>query len=220
MTRREFGRLAAAGLPMLGATMGAADDDPMERYLDAIDECLRHIRDTHAGRISQAGQELAERVASGGRLFIYDSRGGYVSEALGRAGGLMAIAALPADSAGLTVSDAAIIVADEWDDPAAIGAGKAARAAGAFVVAIGGSRGTRTGLWAGCDAAIDNTLRGGVREPLSGVLNTAMLWALIAAYIESMEAHGKPPHIWMSIKRPGSKAFNETALAETAKVGY
>jgi len=205
---------------MLGASLAAANDDVIEGYFGAANDHLRRIRSDRAGQIGRAARRLAGRVAEGGRLFIFDSRGGYVSEALGRAGGLMAIAALPADAAGVTARDAVIVVADDRPDAAAIASAQAARAAGAFVAGIGPATGTDNSLAAACHATIDNTLDGGAGNPLSGVLNTAILWALIAGYIEAMEARGKPPHIWMSIKRPGSKAFNDAALADTAKVGY
>lgn len=219
MTRREFGKLAATGLPMISASL-AAGDDAIEGYFDAANQHLCRIRSESAGQIGRVGRRLAGRVAGGGRLFVFDSRGGYVSEALGRAGGLMAIAPLPADAAGVTANDAVIVVADDRLDAAAVAAAEAARAAGALVTGIGPASDTGKSLEAACHATIANTLDGGAGNPLSGVLNTAILWALIAAYIEAMEARGRPPHIWMSIKRPGSKAFNDAALAETAKVGY
>jgi uncharacterized phosphosugar-binding protein len=68
------------------------------------------------------------------------------------------------------------------------------------------------------DAAV--VVRGAAIAPASGVLNTAILWAVIAAYIEAMEKRGKPPHVWMSIKRPGAKDFNDAALAATREAGF
>jgi len=51
-------------------------------------------------------------------------------------------------------------------------------------------------------------------------MNTAIMWAVMAAYIEGMERRGKPPQVWMSIKRPGAAEFNKEARAKSEEVGY
>ena len=56
--------------------------------------------------------------------------------------------------------------------------------------------------------------------PTSGVINAAILWAVTAAYIEAMERRGKPPQVWMSIKRPGAQEFNAAAREAAQKRGY
>jgi len=163
-------------------------------------------------------------------LLICDLRGEYVAEALGRAGGLMGIARVgPDQAATVGAQDALLIVADEPANPTDVALATAARAAGALVVGICPVRTEEGALSRSCDIEIDNyvtnedaaaPVAGERMAPTSGVLNTALLWAVTAAYIEAMEARGKPPHVWMSIKRPGARQFNEAALAATKDVGY
>jgi uncharacterized phosphosugar-binding protein len=73
-----------------------------------------------------------------------------------------------------------------------------------------------------CDLALDNLAEDAesAGAPVVGVMNTALLWAVTAAYIEAMERRGRPPHVWMSIKRPGAKDFNAAAQAATQEAGY
>jgi len=231
MDRREFARIVGAslGAGALAPKLAAQDPEAAERYLARIRSDLKRARDEQLPALERAGQLLAERVAGGGRLLIHDARGEYVAEALGRAGGLMGIAGLGGDPAAVKAADALLIVADEAANPADVGPATQARKAGALVVGICPVRPQPGALSGACDEAIDNyvtdedaavTVDGVAMAPTSGVLNTALLWALTAAYIEAMEARGKPPHVWMSIKRPGSKACNDAALAATNDMGY
>jgi uncharacterized phosphosugar-binding protein len=233
MDRREFTRLAAGALAAgaaLRSQAPAQDGDAMRRYLERIRSDLARVRSEQLGRLDEAGRRLAERVSAGGRLLIYDVRGEYTAEALGRAGGLMGIGRLGADQAAMVgAKDALLIVADEPANPADVALATAVRAAGALVVGICPVREQEGSLSRCCERAIDNyvtdedaavNVGGQQMAPTSGVLNTALMWAVTAAYIDAMEALGKPPHVWMSIKRPGAKAFNDAALAATKEAGY
>jgi len=230
MNRRLFTRMltiALGGAPTLGAL--AQDGGAMQRYLRRIRRDLARVR-KGLPTIDRAGDLLAERVAAGGRLLIYDLRGEYAAEALGRAGGLMGISHIGSDqTAMVSAADALLIVADEPANATDLALAQAARATGALVVGICPVRPGDGSLSGTCDLAIDNyvtdadaavVVGGEAIAPTSGVLNTAILWAVTAAYIEAMERRGKPPHVWMSIKRPGAKAFNDAALAATREAGY
>jgi len=201
----------------------------MQRYVRRIRHDLARLR-RELRAIDRAGDLLAARASAGGRLLVYDLRGEYVAEALGRAGGLMGISRIGREQAAMVgAHDALLIVADEPANTADLALAHAARNAGALVVGICPVRQTEGALSGACDAAIDNyvtdadaavVVDGQAMAPTSGVLNTAILWAVTAAYIEGMEKRGKPPHVWMSIKRPGSKEFNDAALAATREAGY
>ncbi len=233
MDRREFARLAAGALVAggaLGSQATAQGAGAPRQYLDRIRADAGRARTEQLARLNEAGERLAGRVSAGGRLLIHDVRGEYTAEALGRAGGLMGITRIGPDQAAMVgAKDALLIVADEPASPADVALATAARGVGALVVGVCPVRAQNGTLSACCHLAIDNYVTdedaavtvGGERiAPTSGVLNTALLWAVTAAYIEAMEALGKPPHVWMSIKRPGAKAFNDAALAATREAGY
>ena len=235
MNRRQFAQLVAAAVAATGVPLpraGAEGTDAMHRYLDRIRTDLARLRAEGLAKVTEAGERLAQRVAAGGRLLIYDRRGEHTAEALGRAGGLMAIQGLTAGQEGLVgAADALLVVADEPAQAADVALARAARQVGALVVGICPVREGADALAQACDLALDNYVTDadaavtieGLRAPIaptSGVLNTAILWTVTAAYIEALERLGKPPHVWMSIKRPGAKEFNDAALAATREAGY
>lgn len=234
MNRREFAQLLGAGaaLPLGAWARGAEEPDAMSVYLERIESDLARFAREQLAATDAAGERLAERVAAGGRLLIFDQQGKYSAEASGRAGGLMAVTAVRDGSeASVHPQDALIIVADEPAAPADLEVARPARERGALVVGICPVRRGAHRLAAACDVALDNYVTNddaavslpGVAQrvgPTSGALNAAILWALTAAYIEAMERRGKPPHIWKSIKRPGAQEFNAAALEATAREGY
>lgn len=235
MNRRQFAQLVGAATTLVaagGSVVSAAEPNAMRRYVRRVRGDLERVRKQQLAALNQAGEALAERVASGGRLLVYDRRGPYAAEASRRAGGLMAIQRIrPDQEETITGKDALLIIADRPADEADLAMAKAARERGAAVVAICPVRETEGSLSQSCDIAIDNYVTDDDAAiqvpslatpiaPTSGVLNTALLWAMTAAYIEAMEQRGKPPHVWMSIKRPGAKEFNAAAQEATKEAGY
>ncbi|MFQ6097863.1 MAG: hypothetical protein ACE5O2_09055 [Armatimonadota bacterium] len=235
MDRRHFLWLVttSAALSPVGRTQAApGKGGAMRRYVARLRRDLRRFRKQQLAATEAAGERLAERVAAGGRLLIYDRRGAYSSEAVGRAGGLMAISRLPDPAGnGIAAQDALIIVADEAAADEDLSVAAAARRTGALVVGICPVRAVADSLAKACDIALDNYVTDedaavtieGLSTPIaptSGVMNCAILWALTAAYIEAMERGGKPPHVWMSIKRPGAREFNAAAREAARERGY
>ena len=233
MTRREFVRLmAVAAASAQAGGLFAADEAPdsMRRYMNRVLRDLRRFRHEQTAATDAAGDRLAERVATSGRLLIFDQRSAYTSEWLGRAGGLMGVGGVRDGSKeSVHATDALIIVSDHPGDEADLAVARPSRDRGALVVGICPVRTADGSISTACDVALDNYVSdhdavmviGGERiAPTSGVLNTAILWALTAAYIQGMETRGKSPHIWMSIKRPGAKEFNSSARRDAAEVGY
>jgi len=232
MTRREFVRLAAgfvAALPASAALAAHGKDEAMWRYVDRIMSDLRRFRKEQLAATNAAGKRVAQRVIAGGRLLVFDQSGKYTSEALGRAGGLMAIAGVRDGSeTSVHAPDALIVVSDDAAAEADLAVARPARERGALVVGICPMRAAAASLASACDIALDDhvsdedaclTIRGLPKPiaPTSGAMNAAILWAVTAAHIESMDQHGRPPHVWMSMKRPGSKEFNDRELEATRR---
>jgi len=230
MTRRAFGRLiTAAGVALAGGRVLAAEKgNAMRAYFDRILGDLRRFRREQLTNTNTAASRLADRIAAGGRLLIFDQRGQYSAEALGRAGGLMVIEAVrDGGEASVRGRDALIVVSDYAASEADLAVARAARERGALVVGICPVRASASSLAHSCDLALDNYVTDedacitlpGLAEPIaptSGAMNAAVLWALTAAYVEALELRGSPPHIWMSIKRPGGREFDDREL-EAAK---
>ncbi|MGD9497422.1 MAG: sugar isomerase domain-containing protein [Armatimonadota bacterium] len=56
--------------------------------------------------------------------------------------------------------------------------------------------------------------------PISGVAHTLIGWMICGAVIDRMTAMGMPPHVYMSVNRPGGREYNEQAEREYNDVGY
>ncbi len=56
--------------------------------------------------------------------------------------------------------------------------------------------------------------------PISGIAHITIGWMICAEVIEKMQAMGKPPHVYMSVNRPGGAEYNEQALKEYNETGY
>ena len=230
MTRRTFGHLiAAAGVAVVGGRAWAATKgNAMRGYFDRILGDLRRFQRNQVSNTNTAASRLADRIAAGGRLLIFDQRGEYSAEALGRAGGLMAIEAVrDAGEASVHARDALVVVSDLAASEADLAVTRPAHERGALVVGICPVRPGRGNLSSACDTALDDCVTDedacialpGLAEPIaptSGAINAAVLWTLTAAYVEALELRGRPPHIWMSIKRPGGREFDDREL-EAAK---
>jgi uncharacterized phosphosugar-binding protein len=56
--------------------------------------------------------------------------------------------------------------------------------------------------------------------PISGVAMTVIGWMICADVIERMSARGTPPHVYMSVNRPGGREYNQQAEREYNQRGY
>lgn len=56
--------------------------------------------------------------------------------------------------------------------------------------------------------------------PISGVAMTVIGWMICADVIERMSARGTPPHVYMSVNRPGGREYNQQAEREYNERGY
>jgi uncharacterized phosphosugar-binding protein len=69
------------------------------------------------------------------------------------------------------------------------------------------------------DAAVEAPGTGTPICPLSGLLNVAAVWALTAATVEALEAHGVAPSVYRSVNLPDGFAWNDAAEARYREKG-
>lgn len=196
------------------------------KYLDEIDKSLAQLEQAeNVSRIHAAASAIADRLVSGGGLFIYDRFGSLSDEALRRAGGLMDIDyVFNAASATKNLSDSSVLLigARTGDDTAALGVLQAAKAAGALVVAICPAG---RGLPVAADHFLDDKSPGdmgvirlpGASSPVSptcGVLNTVVLWSLIGQTVQDMIEAGYVSRVFKSMQVPGANDYNKRLESE------
>ena len=70
---------------------------PAEQYLDCILDVAKKVED-NLSFITEIAEVVAERTLAGGALYIRDKEGGFASEGLGRAGGLILLKGGPEDA--------------------------------------------------------------------------------------------------------------------------
>lgn len=56
--------------------------------------------------------------------------------------------------------------------------------------------------------------------PISGVAHVVIGWMVCAEVIDRMTQTGTPPHVYMSVNRPGGREHNEQAEREYNELGY
>lgn len=208
-------------------------DGSAVRYAQRLLAELQSLRTSHVMAMQRAAEAMAQRVLQGARLYIVDDNSGLISEALGRAGGLMMIQQLPTtdlEEAGITAPDVLIACSRRAENLPMSVLARDARQRGVYVVAICPAAQAEEPLslprWASThlsvppDEGIFTTPGEKKVCPISGQLACVVLWMLTAAFIERMHKRGKTPHLWRSIKLPDSKSFNEQALQATVREGY
>lgn len=208
-------------------------DGSADKYARRLLAELQNLSTSHMVAIERAAEAMAQRVLQGARLYIVDDNSGLISEALGRAGGLMMIQRLPTadlESAGIKAPDILIACSRQAENVPMSVLARDARQRGVYVVAICPASHADEPLslprWASAhlsvplDEGIFTTAEGKRVCPVSGEVACVILWMLTAAFIERMHEHGKTPHLWRSIKLPDSKSFNEKGLEATAREGY
>ena len=80
---------ALLGCPASAAQQSTAAAAYLERLLEAISDQERRVP-----AVTGAAEEAAQRLLAGGRIWLTGSHQGFISEGLGRAGGMMTIKAL------------------------------------------------------------------------------------------------------------------------------
>ena len=81
----------------LNVATSSQSKEPAEQYLDCILDVAQKTED-NLSLITEIAEVVAERTLTGGTLYIRDKEGGFASEGLGRAGGLMLLSGGPEDA--------------------------------------------------------------------------------------------------------------------------
>jgi uncharacterized phosphosugar-binding protein len=202
-------------------------------YLDTLMGRLDLFHERNLFEVNKAGRQIAEKILSGGKLIPWSIRNEFFVEATGTAGGLMGIYPLKPDS--LTTKDVVILAFGGAKPEKEIEMARKVREKGAFLVGIypfkredGISTAPMKKL---CDVSFDNLSgdREGVLSipgyqtkiiPTTGMMNNYIFWAIIGAYIQSMETRGIAPYYWMSFHVPGGKAYDDSIRPYFEKRGY
>ena len=186
----------------------AADDDvALTAYRDGLLAQLDKIEATLPD-ITLSAEAAADRLLAGGNLYIAGQRG-FISEACGRAGGLMMAGGCKA-KVPLTAKDVLFIGAGASDDADTVNTCKRAAEAGAYVVLFAPKREASNAL--PCAIHIDNCAAPG-ESRLTGDTNalydvTAM-WTYTAELVAALTRKGKMPVIWQSVVLPGGRDRNK-----------
>jgi uncharacterized phosphosugar-binding protein len=196
------------------------------RNLDEILALLNRIQGQWKA-IRSAGEAVAECLLCGHKLYVWDAEGAIKSEALGRAGGFMAVKAFSAESDKLSAGDVLLLASREPNSDQALDIiGKSAETGGKVIVLAPPGSLTRAGFR--CvelpvpkgDAVVAVKGAFGKVGPTSGIACCAALWAVLAEAALKRAGKGRPPHLWRSIKLPDAAAYNSNALRETEEQGF
>ncbi len=201
-------------------------------YFDLIEDGLAVSRQ-QLPMMTAAAEQSGERFIAGGQVFVFSNEPEFISEATGRAGGLMCIKRLNNLEAGkndvilfglrdgLTATDRSLI--KKW------------RQAGAYVVTFG------AGLDKNADPAAQADFTS-VKEPglkitqdnkpaicpVDTVMNAVNLWAFTGELVAACTRRGKMPVLYQSYGMPGGrergkkyqgKKFHDDMTIESVKPG-
>jgi len=173
--------------------------------------------------MTPSADAAAERLLGGGQLFAA-GQPGFVSEAWGRAGGLMMLSGLR-DATALAEKDVLLVGALTNADDAAEKACRRGKDAGAYVVLFSPAfEAPKPQIAALCDAHVVNFAPAGDTDAATGdaapvaekqraaaassLFNVTALWTWTGELIGSLTRKGKMPVVWQSIMLEGSKERN------------
>ena len=204
-----------------------------EAYINILMNRLKKFHSQYIGDINEAGEIIAERVLSGGKIYPWSSRQEFWIEANGTAGGLMGVYPLDPDS--LNAKDIVILAAADSIPSGEIEVAQKARERGVWMAGIfpferedGFSTEPLKEL---CDLSLDN-LSGdiyGVLDmpgypnkiiPTTTMMNNFAFWAIVGAYVQAMERRNEAPYYWMSYHVPGGREYDESIREAFLKRGY
>jgi len=204
-----------------------------EKYLDTLMSRLDSFHYTFSGAIQEAGNIMAERVLSGGRIHPWSGRNEFWIESTGTAGGLMGVYPLKPDS--LTAKDIVILAAANATPEAEIDMARKVKEKGAWMIGIFPFE-RKDGIPTAelkdlCDVSLDNMSGDyyGVLDipgydhtiiPTTTMMNNYAFWAVVGAYVQAMEHRGEAPYYWMSYHVPGGREYDESIRPLFLERGY
>lgn len=202
-------------------------------YLDTLMGRLDEFHYRYLGTVMEAGEVMAERVLSGGRIHPWSGRDEFWIESSGTAGGLMGVYPLKPDS--LTAKDIVILATADATPEREIEMARKVREKGAWLVGIypfSREDGVSTDeLKTLCDVSLDNlsgdadgifSMPGYDRKiiPTTTMMNNYAFWALVGAYVQAMESRGEAPYYWMSYHVPGGQEYDTSIRGKFLERGY
>ncbi|MBN1291338.1 MAG: hypothetical protein JXB48_05815 [Candidatus Latescibacteria bacterium] len=204
-----------------------------ETYIDTLMERLSAFHERYIGAVNNVGEEIADRVLSGGRIHPWSPRNEFWIESNGTAGGLMGVYPLKPDS--LTSKDVVILALSNATPEEEIGMAQKIRDKNAFLIGIfpfeREDNIPTAPLRELCDLSLDN-LSGdvyGVLDipgypnkiiPTTTMMNNFAFWAVVGGYVQAMEKRGEAPYYWMSYHVPGGREYDESIRDDFLKRGY
>lgn len=198
-------------LLLVSVVAGKAQAGPAEDYLDAQ---LRAVAALEAAlpAITQAADEAAGRLLSGGKLYLAGEPG-MVSELLGRAGGLCGAQPLPPDIASLAVSD--VVLLSDYGGAKTSLFERLTKAKAYTVVFVPRghpwAKGDPKGTLISVPAVYERP-----EEPVPLVravpsLVAAAQWTFVAELVAACRRQGRQPAVYLSIfLDPGRERFKRT----------
>ena len=203
------------------------------QYLDTLMERLAAFHHDNLGTIMDAGEVMAERVLSGGKIHPWSGRNEFWIESNGTAGGLMGVYEL--DTETLTEKDIVILATANATPEVEIDMARKVKEKGAWMIGIypfEREDGISTAqLGELCNVSLDN-LSGDVYGifdmpgydtkiiPTTTMMNNYAFWAVVGAYVEAMEKRGEAPYYWMSYHVPGGHEYDESIRSKFLERGY
>ncbi len=205
--------LCAIGLVIAG--LAPAGAGPARDYLRFTEEMIRGAEKAMPA-LTRAADAAAERLIAGGELYVGGADRGFLSEALGRAGGLMMVRGLPSPDRA-TKADVLLIAPAAGTPSPDADLCRRAREAGTLVIAFGaGADFPADHLFPSLAAAGDGLFAGPNGEricPTATVGSVVQLWAWTAEYVAACTRRGKMPTLWQSVMVPGARERNEPLRA-------
>ena len=192
---------------------------PGEQYLDCILDVAKKIGD-NLSLIIEVAELVAERTLAGGALYIRDKEGGFASEGLGRAGGLMLLKGEPED---VSQPNTLLLGSSGSDSNYDVEQVEAAHESEDLVVAFCSPQQRPVAelplLKEIADYSIDNFLpdNDSVASiegldtnicPTAMVANALTLWTFTSEFVSACLRNGKMPTMYQSIVSPGSRERN------------
>ena len=198
-------------------------------YLEVVMKRLHECRN-QAPMIQQAASQMAQKIKSGGKLWVWDQGGILASEACDRGGGLMMMR--PLDMALLSGDDVVIMTSTATSNFADLEMLERIKTLKALVVCITPFSNYSSNSCADkSDFALNNLSpeSDGVvqlsenleKTGLTGnIMNIALFWALTAQFIAALIDIGIVPYGFMAAHLPGGKAYNSVMQQFFEQRGY
>ena len=197
-----------------------------DQYIQAVTDSLSSLFD-HTEEIRQAAEKTAQTVLDGHNVFLFDNHGIVDSELYERASGLALFRNLYKSTVKPSQGDIIIISSLTAEDEASMRLSEEARAAGVYTIVIAppGNLADNADLALKVTTEDDNGVieLSGIGKPfcpISGILNVATAWSIVAETAARLMADGKVPTVlWGKHLKDGDRKFNEARKRFTAE-GY